>query len=84
MMMLDVCRITIDRLSAPRREQRVCCTSGDDFVSKNLKEAEVKRLLKDELEMYSYQFKQAATIFGKQQVALSGKVGDGLADKHAY
>ena len=40
------------------REDRVCCTAGDNFVSRNLKEAEVKRLLRDELEMYSYQFKQ--------------------------
>ena len=57
----------------------MCCSTGDDFVSCNLKEPEIKRLLRDELEMYSYQFKQPGTIFGKQQVALSGKVG-GMRD----
>jgi hypothetical protein len=57
----------------------VCCTRGDDFISCNLKEDEVKRLLRDQLEIYSYQFKQAATVFGKGQIALSGKVG-GMRD----
>jgi hypothetical protein len=52
------------------REDRVCCTSGDDFVTCNLKEDEVKRLLRDELEVYSYQFKQASTVFNKGQVKL--------------
>jgi hypothetical protein len=52
---------------------------GDNFISCNLKEREVKRLLRDELETYSYQFKQAATVFNKGQVALSGKVG-GMRD----
>jgi hypothetical protein len=41
---------------------------GDDFVTCNLKEDEVKRLLRDELEVYSYQFKQASTVFNKGQV----------------
>ena len=50
------------------REDRVCCTVGDDFVTCNLKEDEVKRLLRDELEVYSYQFKQASTVFNKGQV----------------
>lgn len=49
-------------LNAMLREDRVCCTSGDNFVSKNLKEDDVKRLLRDELEMYSYQFKQVKTL----------------------
>ena len=35
--------------------------------------------LHDELEIYSYQFKQPATVFNKGQVALSGKVG-GMKD----
>jgi hypothetical protein len=61
------------------REDRVCCTSGEDFITCNLKEDVVKRLLRDELEIYSYQFKQAATVFNKGQVALSGKVG-GMKD----
>jgi hypothetical protein len=63
----------------PGREDSVCCTTGDDFVTCNLKEDAVKRLLRDELEIYSYQFKQAATVFNKGQVALSGKVG-GMKD----
>lgn len=69
-----VCKNSAWECMWERREDRVCCTSGEDFVTCNLKEPDVKRILRDELEMYSYQFKQAATIFGKQQVALSGKV----------
>ena len=57
------------------REDRVCCTRGDDFVCCNgNKEDDIKRLLRNQLEVYSYQFKQAATVFAKGQVALSGKV----------
>ena len=52
----------------------MCCTKGGDFVTCNTREDDIKRLLRDELEVYSYQFKQAATVFGKGQVALSGKV----------
>jgi hypothetical protein len=55
------------------REDRVCCTVGDDFVTCNLKEDEVKRLLRDELEVYSYQFKQASTVFNKGQVIFALK-----------
>jgi len=35
--------------------------------------------LREQLEIYSYQYKQAANTFGKNQVALSGKVG-GMKD----
>jgi hypothetical protein len=35
--------------------------------------------LKDQLLIYSYQFKQPGSVFGKEQVSLSGKVG-GLKD----
>lgn len=42
-------------------------------------EVEIKALLRDELQTYSYQFKTAATVFNKGQVALSGKVG-GMRD----
>lgn len=52
---------------------------GDNFVSKNCREDEIKALLRDELETYSYQFKSATTVFNKEQVALSGKVG-GMRD----
>ncbi len=61
------------------REDRVCCSTGDNFVSCNMQEADIKRVLRDELEIYSYQFKQASTVFNKGQVALSGKVG-GMKD----
>lgn len=57
----------------------MCCTVADDFVTCNLKEDDIKRVLRDELEVYSYQFKQASTVFNKGQVALSGKVG-GMRD----
>lgn len=65
--------------NAMLREGRICCTQGDYFISKNCKESEVKALLRDELETYSYQFKSATTVFNKEQVALSGKVG-GMRD----
>ena len=61
------------------REDRICFTAGDNFISCNIKEDDVKRLLRDELEIYSYQFKQPTTVFNKGQVALSGKVG-GMKD----
>lgn len=37
------------------------------------------RRLREQLEIYSYQFKQAPNTFGKDQIALSGKVG-GMKD----
>lgn len=53
---------------------------GEDFITADpRKEDDMKRLLRDEMEIYSYQFKQATTVFGKGQVALSGKVG-GMRD----
>ena len=54
--------------NAMLRENRICCTSGDNFVSKNCKELEIKALLRDELQTYSYQFKTAATVFNREQV----------------
>lgn len=54
--------------NAMLREGRICCTSDENFVSKNCKEQEVKALLRDEMETYSYQFKSAATVFNKGQV----------------
>ena len=65
--------------NAMLHENRICCTSGDNFVSKNCKEMEIKALLRDEMQTYSYQFKTASTVFNKEQVALSGKVG-GMRD----
>ena len=65
---------------APLQPFLTCANQqGDYFISKNCKENEVKALLRDELETYSYQFKSATTVFNKEQVALSGKVG-GMRD----
>lgn len=50
---------------------------GGDFVSRD--PGAIKRLLVEELETYSYQFKSASTIFSRDQCALSGKVG-GMRD----
>lgn len=52
---------------------------GDVDSHYAIQEMEVKALLRDEMETYSYQFKTAATVFNKEQVALSGKVG-GMRD----
>lgn len=76
---LEVKHAMCTLLNAMLREDRVCCTRGDTFVCCNGQEDEVKRLLRDELETYSYQYKQATTVFAKGQVALSGKVG-GMRD----
>jgi len=38
-----------------------------------------KKLLIEQLGIYSYQFKASATVFSKDQAALSGKVG-GMRD----
>ena len=35
--------------------------------------------LREQMQVYSYQYKQAADTFGKERVALSGKVG-GMKD----
>ena len=59
------------------REERLCilsptklvCRDGPDFVLR----------LREQLGVYSYQFKDASDTFGKQRVALTGKVG-GMKD----
>ena len=62
-------------LNAMLREQRVHLEPH--FVSRDPKMLRVR--LREQLEVYSYQFKQAPNTFGKDQVALSGKVG-GMKD----
>lgn len=47
------------------------------FVSLN--ESHVKQTLRDQMVVYSYQFKQAIDTFQKDRIALSGKVG-GMRD----
>lgn len=58
-------------VNAMLRERRLC-VRNQPFISREGIAA--KKLLRDELEIYSYQFKSAATVFQKTQVALSGKV----------
>jgi len=57
------------------RDQRVAFYKP--FVSEN-PEAMMKRIAQ-QLEVYSFQYKSAANVFGKQRAALSGKVG-GMKD----
>jgi len=64
-------------LNALLRERRVCVRT-DNFVSSTPEN--IKQLLREELEMYSYQFKEAASVFQKSQVALSGKIGGSKDD----
>jgi hypothetical protein len=62
-------------LNTMLRERRV-------HVAKNLVSREPKMCavrLREQLEIYSYQFKAAVNTFGKDQIALSGKVG-GMKD----
>lgn len=62
-------------LNTMLREQRVHIDT--ELVSREPKTIKIR--LREQLEIYSYQFKQAPTTFGKTQVALSGKVG-GMKD----
>jgi len=48
-----------------------------NFVSRD--QSGMKRRLREQLEVYSYQFKSAASVFNKDQMALSGKIG-GMKD----
>lgn len=62
-------------LNTMLRERRVHI--APEVVSNDPKTCLVR--LREQLEIYSYQFKQAPNTFGKDQVALSGKVG-GMKD----
>lgn len=64
-------------LNAMLRENRICLLDDTLFVSRDT--VRLKILLKEELQVFSYQFKSASTIFSKDQCALSGKVG-GMRD----
>jgi hypothetical protein len=57
------------------RERRV--HMARELVSREPKMCSVR--LREQLEIYSYQFKQAVNTFGKDLIALSGKVG-GMKD----
>lgn len=58
-------------------EDRIALLKAPYFVSKDEKGA--KQKLREQMEIYSYQYKTASTVFGKEQMALSGKVG-GMKD----
>ena len=55
------------------REQRLCILTEDKLICKNAMEFTLK--LKEQMNVYSYQFKDAKDTFGTGRVALSGKVG---------
>lgn len=62
-------------LNSLLREKRVHMLPR--LVSKD--PAGMRQRLREQLEVYSYQFKDPADTFGKQKVAISGKVG-GMKD----
>jgi hypothetical protein len=55
------------------REQRICLLGCPQFVARNPQEA--RRRLREQLEIYSLQFKVPENVFQKGRYALSGKVG---------
>ena len=55
------------------REQRLCILPEDKLVCKHPKDFINK--MKEQMNVYSYQFKEAKDTFGSGRVALSGKVG---------
>jgi len=55
------------------REQRVCILPAGQLISRNPQEN--RRRLREQLEIYSFQFKQPTDVFQKGKYALSGKVG---------
>lgn len=59
------------------RDNRIALMRDMYFVSKEADR--LKKLLLSELEIYSYQWKSAATVFAKDRCSLSGKVG-GMKD----
>lgn len=59
------------------REQRLCMLKEDKLICLDSKAFILK--LKEQMNVYSYQFKDAKDTFGSGRVALSGKVG-GMKD----
>jgi hypothetical protein len=59
------------------RENRVCMLKEEDLVCRNAHDFVLR--LREQLNVYSYQFKDPSDTFGKQRVALTGKVG-GMKD----
>jgi hypothetical protein len=59
------------------REQRLCMLPESKLVCRDAKNFIIR--LREQLNVYSYQYKDANDSFGKQRVALTGKVG-GMKD----
>jgi hypothetical protein len=55
------------------REHRLCLLHNEMFVAHD--PSEVKRRIREQLEIYSLQYKSGETVFTRTRVALSGKVG---------
>ena len=55
------------------RERRLCLMPNETFVAQD--PLEVRRRIREQLEIYSLQFKSGETVFTKTRIALSGKVG---------
>ena len=54
------------------REQRLCIWAADALIARDPNDA--RRRLREQLEIYSFQFKSPENVFQKERVALSGKV----------
>ena len=72
----EVKHAMVTLLNTMLREKRVHI-DRENLVSRDPKNILVR--LREQLEIYSYQFKAPPTTFGKMQIALSGKVG-GMKD----
>jgi hypothetical protein len=59
------------------RENRICILTEEELICRNAHDFVLR--LKEQMAVYSYQFKDASDTFGKQRVALTGKVG-GMKD----
>jgi hypothetical protein len=59
------------------RENRICMVPEDKLVCRDPHEFVLR--LREQMAVYSYQFKDPSDTFGKQRIALSGKVG-GMKD----
>ena len=55
------------------REQRLFILPAETLIARDPHEA--RRRLREQLEIYSFQFKAPDNVFQKERVALSGKVG---------
>jgi hypothetical protein len=59
------------------RDSRICILPEDKLICKNPRDFCIR--LKEQMNVYSLQFKDGADVFGKTRVALTGKVG-GMKD----